>query len=87
MNTLDPSGRRRDTEYFGNGDRNYFIDVVQTGDSHHLAITRTDRNIDGKSFRRSQIILFEDDLFLFVEALSTVLGRFSLGESFKPVTL
>jgi hypothetical protein len=84
MKQLDPGGRKRDTEFFGDGDRFYFIDVVkQAEDRHFVAITRSDRDPAGKGYRRSQVILFEDDLPIFIEALTMVLGRFSAGTSFS----
>jgi len=83
MNTLDSSGRKRDSEFFGDGDRYYFIDVVkQTETTHFVAITRSDRDPAGKGFRRSQVILWEDDLPIFIEALTMVLDRFSAGTAF-----
>lgn len=83
MNTLDPSGRRRDSEFFGDGDRYYFIDVVQYDCTRHfISITRSDRDPVGKGFHRTKIVLWEDDLPVFIEALTTVLGRFSAGTAF-----
>lgn len=84
MNALNPTGRRRDTEYFGEGDRFYFLDVIALGDErHYLAITRSDKLPSGQGYLRSQIILFEEDLLLFVEALTSLLGRLSTGTSFS----
>ena len=84
MHATNPTGRRRDTEYFGDGDRYYFLDIIDIGDDrHYLAITRSDKHPSGKGYLRNQVILFEDDLFLFVEALTTVLGRLSAGKSFQ----
>jgi DNA repair protein RadC len=70
-----------DSERFGDDKRRYFIDLKKTrNDKHYLRITRRDEQKEN-NYKRTQIILFEDDLGFFVEALSMVLGRFSQGQT------
>jgi DNA repair protein RadC len=69
-----------DTERFGRQGRHYFIDIKKTRNQrHYLRITRTDP-AGGNYCRRTHLILFEDDLGFFVEALTMVLGRLSQGQ-------
>ena len=80
MATPPKLNRILDSEYFGEGKRLYFIDIKKSRlEKPYLCITRLDRSADAT--RRSQIIIFEDDLPFFVEALSMVLGRLSYGQT------
>jgi hypothetical protein len=45
---------------------------------HYLQITNRKRHPD-KAYRRTHIILFEDDLAFFVEAITMLLGRHATG--------
>jgi len=68
-----------DTEMFGNDKTQYYFDIKKAkSDKHYLRITRRDQQ-EPERFRRTEIILFEDDLGFFVEAVSMLLGRFSSG--------
>ena len=71
---------RLDYEMFGEGDTYYFIDLNRArNDKHYLAITRSDA-VPEKGYKRSQLIVFEDDFGFFIEALSMLLKRYSHGE-------
>ena len=68
-----------DTEMFGNDKTQYYFDIKKAkSDKHYLRITRRDQP-EPNQFKRTEIILFEDDLGFFVEAVSMLLGRFSSG--------
>ena len=68
-----------DTEMFGNDKTQYYFDIKKAkSDKHYLRITRRDQQ-EHEHFKRTEIILFEDDLGFFVEAVSMLLGRFSSG--------
>ncbi|MDB5145748.1 MAG: hypothetical protein JWQ66_4461 [Mucilaginibacter sp.] len=70
-----------DTEMFGDDRRQYYFDIKKArNNKHYLRITRRDQAED-ESFNRTQIILFEDDLGFFAEAISMLLGRFSQGQT------
>jgi DNA repair protein RadC len=69
-----------DSEMFGENGRYYFLDLNMAGNAtHYLAITRSDKLEDNK-YRRSRLILFEEDIPFFVEALTMMLTRYSHGE-------
>jgi DNA repair protein RadC len=66
-----------ESEMFGEGKRHYFIDVKKArNNSNYLRISRTDR-VDENKYQRSQLVIFEQDMAFFVEALTMVLGRWS----------
>lgn len=66
-----------DCEQFGIGNRNYYIDLKRSRTKeYYLRITRSDQLSD-MFFHRTQLVVFEEDLPFFVEALSMVLRRFS----------
>ena len=68
-----------DYETFGDRNRQYFLDIKQTANKRpYLAIIRRDQTGDD-TCTRSQIILFEDDLQFFVEAVTMLLGRYATG--------
>ncbi len=68
-----------DSEMFGTEKTQYYFDTKKAkSQKHYLRITRRDQQ-DTDTFKRTQIILFEDDLGFFVEALSMLLGRYSSG--------
>lgn len=68
-----------DSEMFGTEKTQYYFDIKKAkSDKHYLRITRRDQQ-DAVRFKRTEIILFEDDLGFFVEAVSMLLGRYSSG--------
>ena len=70
-----------DSEVFGNNGRQYCFDIKKArNNTSFLQITRLDHRGD-ETFRRTQVIFFEDDLPFFVEAVSMLLSRFSHGET------
>jgi len=69
-----------DFEMFGENGRYYFLDLkLAKNKTHYLAITRSDK-VENDRYTRSRLVLFEEDIPMFVEALSMVLTRFSHGE-------
>lgn len=81
MTTVKSMTNILDSETFGDDKRQYFIDLKKAkNNTHYLRITRRDEE-KNKVCKRTQIILFEDDLGFFVEALSMVLGRLCHGET------
>jgi hypothetical protein len=67
-----------DSETFGEGARHYFLDVLTAqNNSRYLRISRSDFDHESGGYRRSQVIVFEEDLFFLVEALTMLLGRSS----------
>lgn len=70
-----------DTEMFGDDNCQFYFDIkMARSKKHYLRITRRDK-MEDDSYKRTQIILFEDDLGLFVEAISMLLVRFSHGQT------
>lgn len=70
-----------DSEVFGNSVRQYCFDIKKArNNTSFLQITRLDHE-GAKTFRRTQVIFFEDDLPFFVEAVSMLLSRFTHGET------
>lgn len=68
-----------DSEMFGTEKTQYYFDIKKAkSNKHYLRITRRDQQ-DTDHFKRTEIILFEDDLGFFVEAVSMLLGRYSSG--------
>lgn len=68
-----------DTEMFGDGRRQYYFDIKKAkNNKHYLRITDR-RQAPDDTFVRSQIILFEEDLGFFVEAITMLLGRHATG--------
>jgi len=64
-----------DSEAFGEGARHYFLDLfLAQNNTRYLRITHSDYNAAG-SYDRKQLIVFEEDIFFFVEALTMLLGR------------
>jgi DNA repair protein RadC len=69
-----------DSEMFGDDRRQYYFDIKKAkNNKHYLRITDRRQEPD-ETYKRTQIILFEDDLGFFVEAVSMLLGRFSAGQ-------
>lgn len=65
-----------DSETFGEGARHYFLDLLQaSNNSRYLRITRSTYDCTAGAYKRDQVIVFEEDIFFFVEALSMLLGR------------
>lgn len=70
-----------DSEMFGNSGRQYFFDIKKTrNNASFLQITRLNL-VGDETFKRTQVIFFEDDLPFFAEAVSMLLGRFSHGQT------
>lgn len=68
-----------DSEMFGNEKRQYYFDIKKTKNTrHYLRITRRDQQAEDLC-KRTEIILFEEDMPFFVEAVSMLLGRYSSG--------
>ena len=68
-----------DTEMFGNDREQYYFDIKKANNQkHYLRITNRRRE-PCDSYKRTQVILFEDDLAFFVEAITMLLGRYATG--------
>ena len=68
-----------DTEMFGNDSEQYYFDIKKARNNrHYLRITNRKKETDD-TFKRTQIVLFEDDLAFFVEAVTNLLGRHASG--------
>ncbi|TSJ38906.1 hypothetical protein FO440_20625 [Mucilaginibacter corticis] len=68
-----------DSEHFDGECGHYFIDIKRASNANHfLCITRLHPVID-HSIRRSQVILFEEDIPFFMEAITMLLSRYASG--------
>jgi DNA repair protein RadC len=68
-----------DTVMFGNENKQYYFDIKK-GKNEALFLQITNRNLTvDDQYKRTHIILFEDDLAFFVEALTMLLGRYASG--------
>jgi DNA repair protein RadC len=68
-----------DSEMFGDENKQYYFDIKK-GKNEALFLQITNRNLDtNDEYKRTHIILFEDDLAFFVEALTMLLGRHATG--------
>jgi DNA repair protein RadC len=68
-----------DTEMFGDEREQYYFDIKKAANQkHYLRITNRRQEADA-TYKRTQIILFEDDLAFFVEAVTMLLGRHATG--------
>lgn len=68
-----------DTEMFGDDRKQYYFDIKMAKNQRlYLQITNR-KNDAGESYRRTHIILFEDDLAFFVEAITMLLSRHATG--------
>jgi hypothetical protein len=68
-----------DTEMFGDEREQYYFDIKKAANQkHYLRITNR-RQGPGAACKRTQIILFEEDLAFFVEAVTMLLGRHATG--------
>ena len=68
-----------DSENFGNEKRQYYFDIKMAKNTrHYMRITRRDQQSD-QNYKRSEIVLFEDDIPFFVEAITMLLGRHASG--------
>ena len=69
-----------DSEMFASQNRQYYLDIKKAKNQrHYLRITRRDQETD-ETFKRKEIIFFEDDIHFLVEAMSMLLGRYSAGQ-------
>ena len=69
-----------DSESFNSNNRQYFFDIKQTKNKkYYLRITRRDQEND-ETFKRRDIIFFEEDIQFLVEAITMLLGRYSAGQ-------
>jgi hypothetical protein len=69
-----------DTEMFASQNRQYYLDIKKTKNQrYYLRITRRDQETD-ETFKRKEIIFFEDDIQFLIEAMSMLLGRYSAGQ-------
>jgi hypothetical protein len=68
-----------DTEMFGDEHEQYYFDIKKAkNEKHYLRITNRRYEPDD-TYKRTQIIFFEEDLPFFVEAISMLLGRHATG--------
>jgi len=68
-----------DTEMFGDDHEQYFFDIKKAKNhKHYLRITNRRQEAD-ETYKRTQIVLFEEDLAFFVEAVTMLLGRHATG--------
>ena len=68
-----------DTEMFGDDQEQYYLDIKKAkNNKHYLRITNR-RQEAGETYKRSQVVLFEEDLPFFVEAITMLLGRHATG--------
>jgi len=68
-----------DTEMFGDDQEQYYLDIKKAkNNKHYLRITNR-RQEAGETYKRSQVVLFEEDLPFFVEAITMLLGRYATG--------
>ena len=69
-----------DSEGFSSKNRQYYFDIKQAANQqYYLRITRRDQATDA-TFKRREIIFFEEDIAFFVEAMTMLLGRYSAGQ-------
>jgi len=69
------------SESFGHGRKHYFIDVKKAvNDTHFLLITSSEQFRQDEKFYRRTIQLWEEDLAMFVEALTMILGQLAHGQ-------
>ncbi|MFI5160515.1 MAG: DUF3276 family protein [Sphingobacteriales bacterium] len=68
-----------DSEMFGDDKGQYYFDIKKAkNQKHFLQITNRKPDAD-ETYRRTHIILFEDDLAFFVEAVTMLLSRHATG--------
>ena len=68
-----------DTEMFGDEKKQYYFDIKKAkNETHFLQITNRKGDPE-QGYKRTHIILFEDDLPFFVEAITMLLGRHASG--------
>jgi DNA repair protein RadC len=68
-----------DSEMFGDEREQYYFDIKKAKNQrHYLRITNRTREPD-QSYNRTRIILFEEDMPFFIEALTMLLGRHATG--------
>ena len=68
-----------DTEMFGDEREQFYFDIKKAkNERHFLQITNRKRDAD-EGYKRSHIILFEDELPFFVEAITMLLSRHASG--------
>jgi DNA repair protein RadC len=75
---------RRDSESFGHGKMHYFIDVNQACNNTLYMLISSSEKYDTDKFRRQTVMIWEEDLGMFVEGLSMILSRMVYGEGPKP---
>jgi DNA repair protein RadC len=68
-----------DTEMFGDERQQYYFDIKKAKNERHF-LQITNRKLDAdETYKRTHIILFEDDLAFFVEAITMLLRRHATG--------
>jgi DNA repair protein RadC len=73
------------SETFSHGRKHYFIDVKKAvNDTHFVLITSSEQFQNDPKYYRRTIQLWEEDLAMFVEALSMVLSKLAYGEFSPP---
>lgn len=74
-----------DYESFGNGKRRFYFDLKKTrNQSHYIRITRSD-TVGENLYQRTQLVIYENDLPFFVEALSMLLYRYTYRQLSLPL--
>jgi len=69
-----------DTEAFFNKGRAYYLDLKKSVNSeYYLRLARCDKN-ENETYKRQDIVIFEEDIAFFVEAMSMLLSRYSAGQ-------
>lgn len=68
-----------DTEMFSDGREQYFFDIKKAANQRMFLVITNQRSGGDPRFRRNHIVLFEENLPFFVEALSMLLGRLASG--------
>ncbi|MFC0513525.1 UPF0758 domain-containing protein [Mucilaginibacter angelicae] len=72
------------SETFSHGKKHYFFDIKKAvNNTHFLLITSSEQFGESQYYRRT-IQLWEEELGMFVEALSMVLGQLAYGELSPP---
>ena len=81
MERNKPFSNLLETEMFGDGIRHYFVDLrMARNHTPYLQITRSDR-VTGENepakYERAEVRIFEEEIGMLIEAMSTVLGRYN----------
>jgi len=76
-----------ESETFGSGNRNYFIDFKRSANnSDFIRISRSDRQGD-HSYNKSSVVIFEEDFFLLIESFSMLFASIGRRKPYKEVMM